>query len=104
MKRILVLVVLSIFVCFAQTPIEKTSNVLKNKISSVSDGAKVLVWIFFKDKRNSLRKFYTTPKNVVSELSLKRREKVMDKSSLIDYTDLPVYTGYISKLQSDRKS
>jgi hypothetical protein len=100
MKKILVLVVLSIFVCFAQTPIEKTSIVLKNKISSVSDGAKVLVWIFFKDKGSSLNKFYSVPKNVVSELSLKRREKVMDKSSLIDYTDLPVYNGYISKLQA----
>jgi hypothetical protein len=101
MKKILVLVVLSIFVCFAQTPIEKTSFVLKNKISSVSDGAKVLVWIFFKDKGNSLNKFYFVPKNVVNELSLKRREKVMDKSSLIDYTDLPVYNRYISKLQSE---
>jgi len=101
MKKILVLVVLSIFVCFAQTPIEKTSIVLKNKISSVSDGAKVLVWIFFKDKGNSLNKFYSVPKNVVSELSLKRREKVMDKSSLIDYTDLPVCNGYISKLQAE---
>jgi serine protease AprX len=101
MKRILVLVVVLCFVCFAQTPVDKTSFVLKNKFRSVSDGAKVLVWIFFKDKGNSLNKFYNTPKNVVSELSLKRREKVMDKSSLIDFTDLPVYNKYISKLQSE---
>lgn len=101
MKKILVLVVLSIFVCFSQTPVDKTSIVLKNKLSSVSDGSKVLVWIFFKDKGNSLNKFYSVPKNVVSELSLKRREKVLDKSSLIDYTDLPIYQDYISKLQSE---
>ena len=101
MKKILVLVVLSIFVCFAQTPIEKTSIVLKNKLNSVSDGSKILVWILFKDKGNNLNKLYSVPKNVVSELSLKRREKVMDKSSLIDYTDLPVYNGYISKLQAE---
>ena len=101
MKKILVLMVLSIFVCFGQTPFEKTSIVLKNKFSSVSDGSKVLVWVFFNDKGNSLNKFYSVPKNAVSELSLKRREKVMDKSSLIDYTDLPVYNDYISKLQSE---
>src|ERR1035441_7917466 len=87
MKKILVLMVLSIFVCFGQTPFEKTSIVLRNKLSSVSDGSKVLVWVFFNDKGNSLNKFYSVPKNAVSELSLKRREKVMDKSSLIDYTE-----------------
>jgi hypothetical protein len=101
MKKIIVLVMLSFFVCFGQTSIEKTSSVLKNKFSSVSDGSKVLVWIFFKDKGNTLNKFYSVPKNVVSELSLKRRAKVLDKLSLIDYTDLPVYNGYISKLQSE---
>jgi serine protease AprX len=99
MKRILVLVVVLCFVCFAQTPVEKTSVVLKNKFSSLSDGSKVLVWIFFKDKGNGLNNFYAVPKNVVSELSLKRREKVLDKSSLIDFTDLPVYNDYITKLQ-----
>jgi serine protease AprX len=101
MKKILVVVGLSIFAGFAQTPVDKTSIVLKNKFSSVSEDSKVLVWIFFKDKGNSLNKFYSIPKNVVSELSLKRREKVLDKSSLIDFTDLPVYDGYISKLQSE---
>ena len=101
MKKILVFIVLSISVCFAQTPNEKTSIVLKNKFSSVSEGSKVLVWIFFKDKGNSLNKYYSMPKNVVSELSLKRREKVLDKTSMIDFTDLPVYDGYVSKLQSE---
>jgi serine protease AprX len=101
MKKILVLVVVSFFVCFAQTPIDKTSKVLNNKLSSISDGEKVLVWIFFKDKGNNLTKLFSVPKNLVSELSLKRREKVLDKSSLIDFTDLPVYSEYISKLQSE---
>ena len=101
MKKILVLIVISVFVGFAQTPIEKTSIVLRNKLSSISDDSNVLVWILFKDKGNSLNKFYSAPKNVVSELSLKRREKILDKSSLIDYTDLPVYNDYILKLQSE---
>ena len=38
---------------------------------------------------------------MVSELSLKRREKVLDKSALIDFTDLPVYNDYISKIESE---
>ena len=101
MKKILVLIVISVFVGFAQTPKEKTSIVLRNKLSSISNGSKVLAWILFKDKGNSLNKFYSAPKNVVSELSLKRREKILDKSSLIDYTDLPVYNDYILKLQSE---
>jgi serine protease AprX len=101
MKKILVLLVIAFFISFGQTPIDKTSNVLKTKLNSVSDNSKILVWIFFKDKGNNLNKLYSVPKNVVSELSLKRREKVLDKSSLIDYTDLPVYNGYISKIQSE---
>ena len=101
MKNILILVLVSFVVSFAQTPLEKTSDVLRSKLSSTKNGARVLVWIFFKDKGNSLSKFYSSPNNVVSELSLKRRGKVLDKSSLVDYSDLPVNNYYISKLQSE---
>lgn len=101
MKKILILIVISFYVSFAQTPVEKTSFVLKNKLSSVSEDSKVFVWIFFTDKGNSINKFYNNPQNVVSDISLKRREKVLDKSSLIDFTDLPVNNDYVSKLQSE---
>jgi subtilisin family serine protease len=101
MKKILILAGLAFFVSFAQTPLDKTSFILKNKLSSVSNDSKILVWIFFKDKGIGLEKIYSDPRNVVSELSLKRRAKVMVKSSLVDFTDLPVYTDYISKLKAE---
>ena len=99
MKNVLLLLLLATVVLHAQTPYEKTSVPLQQKLSSVSDDSKILVWIFFKDKGQNLNKYYSTPKNVVSELSLKRRAKALDKSSLIDFTDLPVYNEYISGLQ-----
>ena len=55
LKKILAVVMLASFVCFAQTPIDKTSIVLKNRLNSISDGSKVLVWFFFKDKGNELK-------------------------------------------------
>ncbi|MDR3668604.1 MAG: S8 family serine peptidase [Ignavibacteriaceae bacterium] len=101
MKKILMLVCLSFFVCYGQAPLEKTSVILKNRLSSLPNDSKVLVWIFFKDKGNVLNKSYQVPGNIVSEASLKRREKVLDKSNLIDFTDIPVFQEYISKLQSE---
>ena len=100
MKYFLLLFFLSIINIYSQVPYEKTSSQLKDKLSSVSDNSKVLVWIFFKDKGQRLNKYFDAPGNVVSELSLKRRAKTLNKSSLIDITDLPVCTAYISGLQS----
>jgi serine protease AprX len=99
MKKILIIAGLMFCVSMAQTPIDKTSLILKNRLISVSNDSNLLVWIFFKDKGENLKQIYSVPRNVVSELSLKRREKVRDKSSLIDFTDLPVCTDYISKLK-----
>jgi serine protease AprX len=101
MKKILILAGLMFFVSLAQTPVDKTTLILKYRLSSVSNDSKLLVWIFFKDKGESLEKLYSVPRNVVSELSLKRREKMQEKSSLIDFTDLPVCTDYISKLKAE---
>ncbi|MDR3610430.1 MAG: S8 family serine peptidase [Ignavibacteriaceae bacterium] len=100
MRKILVLLILSFYSLLAQTPLEKTSYILKSKLNSITDNSKVLVWIFFRDKGDRLNKFYTSQKNIVSELSLKRRAKTLDKSALTDYTDLPVNHDYISELQS----
>ena len=101
MKKIFIIVGLAFFVSFAQTPVDKTSFILRNKLSSVTNDSKLLVWVFFKDKGENLEKLYSLPRNIVSELSLKRREKVQDKSSLIDFTDLPVCPDYISKLKAE---
>jgi subtilisin family serine protease len=100
MKKILLLFLLLTVVSFAQSPIEKTSAILKEKLSSSSDDSKLLIWVFFTDKGNNLNKYYSTPQNVVSPLSLKRRAKTHDKSSLVDFSDLQVNNEYITGLQS----
>jgi len=85
---------------FAQNYTQKYSASLKNELSRTSDDGSVLVWIFFKDKGLSLNKYFESPSNVVSEKSLKRREKVLPKSELIGFTDLPVNKNYINQLES----
>jgi len=85
---------------FAQNYTQKYSASLKNELSRTSDDGSVLVWIFFKDKGLSLNKYFESPSNVVSEKSLLRREKVLPKSELIDFTDLPVNRNYINQLEA----
>ena len=100
MKRIFLLLMLVSAVLFGQIPYEKTSAVLKEKLNSSSNDSKLLIWVFFTDKGNSFEKLYSAPQNVVSPLSLKRRAKTLEISSLIDFTDLQVNTEYIIGLQS----
>jgi len=85
---------------FAQSPLEKTSVILKEKLTSSSENSKLLIWVFFTDKGNDLNKLYSSPENIVSPLSLKRRAKTLDKSSLVDFTDLQVNNQYVTGLQS----
>src|SRR3972149_3344925 len=83
---------------FAQNYSPKYSAVLKERVGRISDEGTVLVWIFFKDKGNSLKKYFDKPSIVVSEASLKRRAKVLKSSELIDQTDLPVNNNYLNKI------
>ncbi len=85
---------------FAQNYTQKYSASLKNELSRTSDDGTVLVWIFFKDKGLSLKKYFENPSNIVSEKSLKRRAKVLPESNLIDFTDLPVSKNYINQLEA----
>lgn len=99
MKKILLLTFLTSVILFAQAPVNKITDALKQNLNSVSNDSKVLVWVFFTDKGTSLQKYYQSPLSVVSEASLKRRAKVMDKKALIEFSDLPVNDGYVEKLQ-----
>jgi subtilisin family serine protease len=100
MKNIFLLLVFFTTSIFAQAPYDKTSVILKEKLSSSADDSKLLIWVFFTDKGNTLTKLNTSPENIVSPLSLKRRAKTLDKSSLVDFSDLQVNNEYISGLQS----
>ena len=60
---------------------------------------KILVWIYFDDKGINLNRYFSTPKTVVSERSLKRRAKVKYSGKLIDYSDIPISHQYILGLR-----
>ena len=85
---------------FAQNYPSKYSAQLNDRVSRIEDDGTVLVWIFFKDKGNSLNKYFEKPSLVVSKASLKRRAKVFKSSELIDQTDLPVNKNYLNEIEN----
>lgn len=98
-KLILLLVLLSIELIYSQSVIEKISPSVELKLGKLNQTEKILVWIYFADKGNSLESYYSNPKLIVSEKSLQRRAK-LNLESLIDFSDLPVNQNYISQLQA----
>ena len=97
-KLIIVFVCFGLITVFAQNPLQKITPKLQLKMESDSQLGKYLVWIYFADKGNDLDGYYLNPESVVSKKSLDRREKVLSKSNLIDFTDLPVNKNYINIL------
>ena len=84
---------------FGQQPINKISSALESKISGAATNEEILVWVYFTDKGNNTDVYFSNPLLVVSEKSLKRREKAMGESP-ITMRDIPVSTSYISQLKS----
>jgi len=100
MKKIfLMLVLFASILIYPQSVVEKFSPELQAKLNSVNSSEKILVWIYFTDKGNSLDNYLNNPELVVSEKSLQRRAKLQTES-LIDFTDLPINQNYIEELQS----
>ncbi len=85
---------------FAQAPLQKFTGRLQYSESNTPNTEKLLVWVFFTDKGPNIERYYQNPLLVVSEKSLKRREKVVGNKPLIGFTDLPVYQNYIQQVQS----
>lgn len=98
MKKVLWIIVFASIAVLTQSE-NKLSSQLKNVLMSKQSNDKVLVWIFLKDKGSNTNYFLSNPEQVVSEKSLNRRSKVLSKSSLISYYDIPVNTDYINELQ-----
>ncbi len=99
-KTYLPLLILCIFsTTFAQTPVNKISEALETRMSNVSAGDEILVWVYFSDKGNDTDLYFRNPQLVVSGKSIKRREKVSDKSSPITIRDLPVNKTYINQIK-----
>lgn len=99
MKRfIVVFVCLGLLSVYAQSPLEKISPKLQMKMRSETQSGNYLVWVYFTDKGNNTESYLADPLSVVSQKSLDRRAKVLDKSNLIGYSDLPVNQNYVNEL------
>jgi len=83
-----------------QTQDEKITPSLQKEIILSSDDSQMLIWVFFTDKGNDLESYFNSPGIVISEKSLKRRGKVLSKSSLIKFEDIPINQNYIDQLGS----
>ncbi|WP_337864816.1 S8 family serine peptidase [Ignavibacterium sp.] len=100
MKNILLkLALLTSIYIYPQSVVEKFSPELQTKLNSINSSEKMLVWIYFTDKGNSIENYLNNPVLVVSEKSLQRRAKLQNET-LIDFTDLPLNQNYIEELQS----
>ena len=76
-KIYLPMLLLCIFAtAFAQTPENKISGALEKKISIASATEEILIWVYFTDKGKNTNVYFSNPELVVSEKSIKRREKV----------------------------
>lgn len=102
MKRIfLIIFIISFIPAFAQSPVEKISTELKSGLESGTQGNKILVWIYFSDKGVNAIDGLSNPKTIVSKKSLERRSKVLSKTNLVDFTDLPIDQNYINVLRQN---
>jgi serine protease AprX len=80
---------------FAQNPANKITEALETRISNTSANEEILIWIYFTDKGDNTDIYFNNPQLVVSQKSIKRREKVLGRSSLLTIKDIPVNNYYI---------
>ncbi len=62
--------------------------------------SKFTVWVYLKDKGPGWDALLSNPLNLVTQRSVKRRLKVRSLQEVVDYTDVPVYAGYVSEISS----
>lgn len=100
MRFLIVLFILTSLKTFSQVPIEKFTDQLKNVVTNSPQNSEILIWIYFKDKGPDLDFNESMPLEVVSEKSLQRRSKLGKTGSLLDETDMPIYSNYVEKVES----
>ena len=68
---------------------------------SVNDGnVKNLIWITFTDKGSSIENGLQHPEKYLTQRAIDRRKKVKPLNALIDFTDLPLNSDYITRLRN----
>ncbi len=86
---------------FAQEgPISKISAALQSEISNTPADEQLLVWIYFTDKGQNTDAYFNNPLSVVSEKSLKRRQKVLGVNNPLTIRDIPVNPAYLAEVKA----
>ncbi len=83
-----------------QGPISKISAALQSQMINASVDEQLLVWVYFTDKGQNTDSYLSNPLSVVSEKSLKRREKVLDKDAALTMRDIPVNPAYLAQVKA----
>ncbi len=83
-----------------QGPLSKITAALQTRMNTASSDEQLLVWIYFTDKGQNTDAYFNQPLTVVSEKSLKRREKVLGKDALT-MRDIPVNPAYIAEVKAE---
>ena len=84
-----------------QGPLSKITAALQTQMSNASSDEQLLVWIYFTDKGQNTDAYFNHPLTVVSEKSLKRREKVLGKDAPLTIKDIPVNPAYMLQLKAE---
>jgi hypothetical protein len=77
---------------------DKLGERLSSSLRLLGPKEQLVVWVFFTDKGRHEADKSNIPRDVVSERSLLRRQKVRASEELVDYTDLPVEQSHIIEL------
>ena len=93
--QLLILTFFCAVLLYSQTPLQKTSDPLNFRVSQLQGTDSIVIWVFFKDKGESLAKI-NSPAEVISQKSLNRRK--LRGSKAIEFSDLPVEQQYVDKI------
>ncbi|MEO8209216.1 MAG: S8 family serine peptidase [bacterium] len=78
----------------------KLSKSVMTELNVRSNDEKILVWIELTDKGNNVNSILSHPELFLTQKAIERRMKVKPLNALVDYTDIPVNSEYLNKLQN----
>ena len=78
----------------------KLSKSLQTVLNTTQSNEKIKVWVEFTDKGNNVSQLLNTPSMLLTQRSLDRRAKVKPAGSIVDFSDIPLNSKYVSDLAS----
>ncbi|HWA07703.1 MAG TPA: hypothetical protein VG961_14225, partial [Ignavibacteria bacterium] len=101
MKRYYSLFIVISFLSLSFLSFKSTENKIGNMLSKAMENPaneNFVVWVYFKDKGPNAMAKLNNPLSIVTQRSLDRRSKVKPAGELLDYTDIPLYSGYVNSV------